>query len=105
MAAVPVSAPSITSIVITPSGTFSPGATITATVAYVKGTSESPVTQTLTGTATDSVTGQTGTLSQTFTTAGGTVSDTTVPTVADTGSRAWTKTSDSGTVAVFTATA
>lgn len=104
MTATPVSAPSITSISFN-QPSYTPGQTIQATVTYVKGTSESPTTQTLTGTVTDTVTGQTGTLNQTFTVNGATVSDITTPTVSDTGSRTWTKASDTGTVAVFTATA
>ena len=103
--AAPVAAPSITSIVIVPSGTITPGALITATVTYVPGSSETPVTQTLTGVATDSTTGQTGQFTQSFTVAGPTVTDPTAVTVSDTGARTWTKTSDTGTVAIFTATA
>jgi hypothetical protein len=101
----PVSAPSVTSVVITPAGTITPGTLITATVTYVKGTSQTPATQTLTGTATDTATGQAGQLTQTFTVAGTTVQDVTAVTVADTGGRTWTKTGDTGTVATFTATA
>jgi hypothetical protein len=103
-----VAAPSVTSISFNQTS-YTPGQTITATVTYVKGTSQTPTTatQTLTGTVTDSVTGQTGTLNQTFTVAvaGPTVSDATAPTVTDTGNHTWVKTSDSGTVAVFTTTA
>ncbi len=105
MTATPVSAPSITSIVITPTGTITPGALITATVTYVPGTSTAAATQTLAGTVTDSATGQTGQLTQTFTVDGSPAADPTAVTVADTGSRTWAKVSDSGTVAVFTATA
>jgi hypothetical protein len=100
-----VSAPSITSIVITPAGTIPPGTLITATVTYVPGTSTMAVIQTLTGTVTDSATGQTGQLTQTFTVQGAVVQDPAMLSVADTGNRTWTKTSDNGTVAVFTATA
>jgi hypothetical protein len=108
MAAAPVSSPSITSISFS-SLSYTPGQVITATVTYVKGTSETSATttQTLTGTVTDSVTGQIGMLTQTFTTSviGPAVSDATVPSVSDSGSRTWTKTSDTGTVATFTAIA
>lgn len=103
--ATPVSPPSVTSVVISPAGAIPAGALITATVIYVHGTSTAPVTQTLTGTATDSTTGQTGQLTQTFTVPGTIVQDPTTVTVSDTGSRTWTKTSDSGMVATFTATA
>jgi hypothetical protein len=108
MTATPVSAPSVTSISFN-SSSYTPGSTITATVTYVKGTSETPTTSTttFTGTVTDSVTGQTGTLNQTFTVAvaGSTVSDATTPAATDSGGRTWVKASDTGTVATFTATA
>jgi hypothetical protein len=79
---------------------YNPGDVITATVTYVPGSSSS--VQNLTGTATDSVSGATGTLQVTFTVV---TKDTTTVSVSDTGSRIWTKKSDTGTVAVFTATA
>jgi ribosomal protein L19 len=94
-----VSAPTITSISFDKT-TYLPGDTITATVNYTQGTSDS--IQTLTGTVTDSTTGRTGTLQQTFTVQ---VKDTTTVSVTDSGNRTWTKASDTGSVAKFTATA
>lgn len=105
MTATQVTPPSITSIAITPGGSITPGTIITATVTYVQGTSQAPATQTLTGIVTDSVTGQTGQLTQTFTVSSSTISDPTTVLVADTGNHTWTKISDSGTIAIFTATA
>src|ERR1700722_5305833 len=108
MTATPVSAPSITSIAFDKTS-YTAGSTITATVTYVRGTRQTgpSVPQPLIGTAPDQAPGQTGQLSQTFTVgaAGATVQDSTTPTVSDSGGRTWTKTSDTGTVAVFTATA
>lgn len=94
-----MSAPVITSITFDQSS-YLPGQTITATVNYTPGTE--PVTQTFTGTATDSATGQTGTLSVSFQVV---KNDATAVTVADSGNRTWTKASDTGTVAKFTAVA
>lgn len=101
----PVTPPSITSVAFDKPSGYSPGDLITATVTYTAGSSQTPVTQTLTGTATDSVTGQSGQLTQTFTVAGAPVSDDTSVEVSDTGSRTWTLVADTGTVATFTATA
>ena len=92
-------APSITSITFDKTS-YAPGDVITATVDYSAGTSD--VTQTFKGTATDSVTNETGTLTVNFTV---TENDTTTVTVSDSGSRVWTKISDSGSIAKFTATA
>lgn len=94
-----MAAPSITSITFDKAA-YNPGDTITATVNYVAGTSN--VTQTFTGTATDSKTNQTGTLQVTFTVV---ESDTTSVAVSDQGTRTWTKISDTGSVAKFTAVA
>ncbi len=99
VAAPTVSAPVITSIVFDKPG-YTPGQIITATVNYAPGVSSQA--QTFSGTATDAVTGQQGTLSVSFTV---NTNDTTNLTVSDSGNRAWTKVSDSGIVAVFTATA
>lgn len=79
---------------------YTPGETITATVAYTPGVSTQ--TQNFTGTAVDSTTGQEGQLSVTFT---ADVNDTTTVSVSDTGNRTWTKASDNGSSAVFTAIA
>ena len=98
MAASP-SAPSITSIVFDQTG-YNLGQLITVTVTYVPGTSNS--VQTFTGTAKDSTTGKTGTLSVNFTVI---INDSTIVSVSDSGNRTWTKVSDTGTVAIFTATA
>jgi hypothetical protein len=100
-----MSAPSITSITFDKTA-YNSGDLIQATVAYVAGTSGGqPSTQTLTGTATDSVTGQSGALTVTFTVSGQTVKDPTAVTVSDSGNRSWAKVSDNGSVAVFTAAA
>lgn len=79
---------------------YATGEKMTVTVNYAAGTSAN--TQTLTGTATDSKTTQTGKLTVNFTVIN---TDSTSIAVADSGSRVWTKVSDSGTVAVFTAVA
>lgn len=92
-------APTITSITFD-KASYNPGDTITATVDYTVGTSA--VTQTLTGTATDSTTNETGTLQVTFVV---TEPDATTISVSDSGTRTWTKISDVGGVAKFTATA
>lgn len=92
-------APSISSITFD-KASYAPGDIITAIVDYVAGTSD--VTQTFTGTATDSVDGKTGTLEVNFVV---TENDTTTVTVSDSGNRTWTKISDTGAVAKFTATA
>ena len=94
-----MSAPSIGSITFDKSS-YNPGDTITATIDYTPGTTAK--TQTLTGTAIDSVSGLTGTLTQTFTI---NQPDATSLTVTDSGARTWTKQSDTGTVAKFTAAA
>jgi hypothetical protein len=94
-----MAAPSISSITFD-KATYSPGDTITATVDYTAGTSN--VTQTFTGTATDSTTGQTGNLTVDFVV---TENDATTVTVSDSGTRTWTKISDTGSIAKFTATA
>lgn len=94
-----MTAPSITSITFD-KAQYLPGQPVNATVTYVPGTSGQE--QTFNGTATDSATGQTGSLSVQFTLV---VNDTTTVTVSDSGNRAWTKISDTGTVAVFQAIA
>lgn len=91
--------PSVTSITFDQPA-YSPGQVITATVTYVPGTSAQ--TTSLTGTATDKNTSQTGKLTVTFTTV---APDPTTVSVSDTGNRTWTAVSDSGTVATFTAVA
>lgn len=78
---------------------YSPGETITATVAYSPGTQDS--TQTFTGVATDSG-GLTGQLVVNFVTV---IASATTASASDSGGRTWTKVSDSTGVAVFTATA
>lgn len=79
---------------------YTPGQTMHATVDYSPGTS--PVTHSFTGNAVDGATGLTGDLVVNFITV---INDSTVVSAADSGSRTWTKVSDSGTVAVFSATA
>lgn len=92
-------APTVTSITFDQSS-YNPGQTMTATVTYTAGISDN--VQSFTGTATDSVTGLAGSLVVNFTTE---VTDVTAVTVSDTGNRTWTKISDTGSVAKFTATA
>ncbi len=99
VAASTVSAPVVSSITFDKTG-YTPGQTVIATVNYAPGVSGQA--QTFTGTATDAATGQQGTLSVSFTV---NANDSTTIAVSDSGSRTWTKASDSGTVAVFTATA
>jgi hypothetical protein len=94
-------APTVFSITFDQSS-YTPGSLITATVTYTKGMSD--MVNTLTGTATDPVTGLQGHLDQTFTVANQ-ITDTTTPSVSDLPGRTWTKQSDTGAVAVFTATA
>ncbi len=116
MTATPVTAPKVNSVTFSPSSSYAPGATVTATVNYSPGSSSSPGTAstfTVNSTATDAVTSQTGTLSGTFTVTGAAVTsnDLTTPSVSD-GVRTWVKVSDTGTAggagpftAVFTTTA
>lgn len=92
-------APSISSITFD-KASYAPGDTITATISYSAGTSD--VTQTFEGVATDSSTGETGTLQVSFVV---TEPDTTTITVSDSGNRVWAKISDTGSIAKFTATA
>lgn len=92
-------APTISSITFDKTS-YSPGDVITATVSYSAGTSD--VTQTFTGTAVDSVSGEEGTLQVNFVV---TEPDQTNITVTDSGGRAWTQISDTGSIAKFTATA
>jgi len=91
-------APSITSVTFD-KASYVPGQLINATVTYVPGTADT--TLTFTGTVTDSA-GQTGELTAQFVT---TANSPSTVTAADSGNRTWTKISDSGTVAVFQATA
>ena len=93
-------APTVTSVTFDKTA-YAPGDTITATVHYTPGASDSTVS--FTGTATDQSNGQTGTMEGTFTVQ---INDATTVSVSDTGSRTWTKVSDDGAgVAVFTAKA
>ena len=92
-------APQITSITLDQQE-YSPGQLITATVHYEAGTS--PDTQILTGTATDDITGQTGTIQVTFSVE---KPDPATVTITDSGSRVWGKISDDGFTAIFTAIA
>jgi len=95
--------PSITSIVFD-KGSYNAGDTITATVTYVAGQSVTPNTKTFTGVATDSVTGAKGQLVANFI-VNALSPDATAVSATDSDGRTWTKASDSGTVAVFTAVA
>lgn len=75
---------------------YAPGATITATVSYADAdTRTTPLTVTVTDAA-----GATGTATVSLI-----IKDTDVPTVSDGTSRVYTKVSDNGSIAVFTATA
>lgn len=94
-----MAAPSITSITFN-KPSYVPGDLISATITYVNGTS--PSVQSFTGTALDNTTGLEGILSVSFTVS---ISDYSMVLAADSGNRVWTKVSDTGSVAVFTATA
>lgn len=93
------SAPVVSSITFDQAA-YNVGDKITVTVNYTAGTSGT--SQSFTGTAKDSSTGKSGTLTVNFSVL---KSDTTTLTVTDTGSRTWALVTDSGSVAVFTATA
>lgn len=92
-------APTITSITFD-KDSYAPGEDIQATVHYTAGASDAVLT--FTGTATNQQTGETGQMQGTFSVQN---ADPTVIAVNDTGSREWTKVSDDGAVAVFTAKA
>jgi hypothetical protein len=94
------SSPPVISGITFDQASYAPGETIHATVTYAPGSS--PLVQSFTGSALDSTTELTGTLTVSFTTV---ISDSTVVKASDTGNRTWTKVSDTGTVAVFAATA
>ena len=79
---------------------YAAGSKIMVSVGYSPGTSAN--TQSFTGTAKDSATSKTGTLSVNFTVIN---SDTTTVSVSDTGNRVWTPVSNTGGVAIFTSTA
>jgi hypothetical protein len=81
---------------------YNPGDQITATVTYVAGKSDQ--VDSVSGQVTDPVTGLVGTLSGTITFASA-IADSSVVSISDTASLAWTKKSDTGSVAVFTAIA
>lgn len=89
--------PAITSISFD-QPSYTPGQTITATVTYTSGMA--PAVQEFTGTATAGA--QEGTLTVAFEVM---APQPTTVTAADTGNRTWTQKSDTGTVAVLTATA
>lgn len=96
--------PAITAITFD-QATYPPGATITATVKYTPGASDTDTSLTFTGTVTDNANGQTGTMEGTFVVQTQ-VNDATTVSVADSGNRTWTQVSDDGAgTAVFTATA
>ena len=98
MASAP-SAPVVNSITFDQAA-YNSGDKITVTVNYTAGTSGT--TQTFTGTAKDSATLKTGTLTVNFTVV---KSDTTSASASDSGGRTWTTVSDNAGVAVFTAIA
>lgn len=98
-----MSAPAVTSITFD-KASYNPGDPITATVNITPGTSIVPSAQTFTGTATDSITGLTGSLSVTFT-VDVTNNDPSTVTGSDTGGRTWALVSNTGTVATLTAKA
>jgi hypothetical protein len=81
---------------------YAKGAPIKLTVNYVRGYSDQ--SNETTYVAKDETTGQTGQLTVSFVVANATA-DPTSGAVTDSGNRAWTLSSDSGSVAVFTATA
>lgn len=92
-------APSITSISFDKTS-YTPGQTVTATVTYVPGTA--PKSFTFTGTVTDTATNAQGTATGTFSV---NEPDATTVSATDSGNRTWTKASDTGSVATFTAVA
>lgn len=94
-----MAAPQITSITFDAQA-YAPGAVVTATVDYVPG--GSLVSQSFSSTATDSATGEIGTLSASFSVL---TPDPTTVAASDSGNRVWTQVSDNGSQAVFTATA
>lgn len=109
MTATPVSAPTITSIAFDKSA-YNVGDLVTATITYVAGKSSSapaPSSVSFTGTALDSVTNQSGTLTVNFVvdTTPVTSTDPSAVTVTDSATHTWTKISDTGSVAKFTTTA
>jgi hypothetical protein len=81
---------------------YSKGAPIKLTINYVQGYSDQ--TNETTYLAKDETTGQTGQLTVSFVVANA-VADPTPGAVTDSGNRVWALVSDSGSVAVFTATA
>jgi hypothetical protein len=96
-----MAAPVVTSITFDKAG-YVRGDTITVTVTYTPGTSD--LVQSFTAQADDPVTGQRGTLSATFTVPGAVPNPCRVS-GSDDGGRTWTPRSDTGGVAVLTATA
>jgi len=94
-----MSAPVITSISFDKAA-YNPGETVTATIAFTPGSSAHIVN--FTGTATDSETGETGTMTSTFTVA---ATDATVIEASDDGSRPWTVTPVDAASALATAVA
>ena len=91
--------PSITSITFDKTA-YVKGDTMTVEIGYING--NSAVVQQFTGVATDSVTGQQGSLTVEFTVID---PDQTVITVSDSSNRKWTLVSDTGTVSTWQATA
>lgn len=94
-----MSAPVVNSVTFDQAA-YNPGDTITATMTFTPGSSGQA--QTFTGTATDSATGQQGSLVVTFTVA---ATDATTVSASDSGARTWTLASQAAGSAVFTATA
>lgn len=92
-------APQITSITFD-KPSYIKGQLMTATVEYVPGMSE--VSESITVSGTDQTTGLPGQLSVGFTTM---APDPTTVSASDSGNRTWTQTSETGSAAVFTATA
>lgn len=94
-----MSAPVITSITFDKPA-YNPGDTITATIAFTPGSSAQQIN--FTGTATDSATGEVGTMTSTFTVA---TTDATTVSASDDGNRTWTVTPVDAASATATATA